>query len=278
MKRLVAWWKNPWRKPHVLAAVTWLYLLWALVPVLIAIQFSFNKGRSRSTWQGFSWRWYWGDPTRSVWHDPTLHRAVFNSLWLAGMTMLICAPLGVALALGLTRWRGYGQRPANFLQLIPLVTPEIVIGSSLFLFFTTLVHFIHLGRWAQLVGQVTYNLSTIVIIVRGRLLTIGRDYEDAAQDLGASPMQSLRTVILPLLNPAIFDFVISQFLSADASSETVPMKIYSSLRATATPAVNALATVMLVFTLFAILLAVYVPRMLRRGERGSAVEDFALEM
>ena len=112
----------------------------------------------------------------------------------------------------------------------------------------------------------------------------------AAQDLGASPMQSLRTVILPLLNPAIFaslmvvfatvidDFVISQFLSADASSETVPMKIYSSLRATATPAVNALATVMLLFTLAAILLAVFVPRMLRRGERGSAVEDFALEM
>jgi spermidine/putrescine transport system permease protein len=290
MKRLVAWWKNPWRRPHILAAVTWLYLTWALVPVLIAIQFSFNKGRSRSTWQGFSWRWYWGDPSLSVWHDPTLHRALYNSLWLAGMTMLVCAPLGVALALGLTRWRGYGQKPANFLQLIPLVTPEIVIGSSLFLFFTTLVHFVHLGRWAQLIGQVTYNLSTVVVIVRGRLLTIGRDYEDAAQDLGASPMQSLRTVILPLLNPAIFaslmivfatvidDFVISQFLSADASSETVPMKIYSSLRATATPAVNALATVMLLFTLVAILLAVFVPRMLRRGERGSAVEDFALEM
>ena len=290
MKRLVRWWTNPWRKPHVLAAITWGYLIWALVPVLIAVQFSFNNGRSRSTWQGFSWRWYWGDPSRSVWHDPTLHRALFNSLWLAGMTMLVCAPLGVALALGLTRWRGYGQRPANVLMLLPLVTPEIVIGSSLFLFFTTLVHAVHLGRWAQLLGQVTYNLSTVVVIVRGRLLTIGRDYEDAAQDLGASPMQSLRTVILPLLSPAIFaslmvvfataidDFVISQFLSADASSETVPMKIYSSLRATATPAVNALATVMLLFTLTAILLAVYVPKLLRRGERGSAVEDFALEM
>ena len=279
MKRLTGWWKNPWRKPHVLAAVTWLYLLWALLPVLIAIQFSFNKGRSRSTWQGFSWRWYWGDPSLSVWHDPTLHRALYNSLWLAGMTMLVCAPLGVALALGLTRWRGYGQKPANFLQLIPLVTPEIVIGSSLFLFFTTLVHVIHLGRWAQLVGQVTYNLSTVVVIVRGRLLTIGRDYEDAAQDLGASPMQSLRTVILPLLNPAIFASLMIVFATVlDASSETVPMKIYSSLRATATPAVNALATVMLLFTLIAILLAVFVPKLLRRGESGSAVEDFAIEM
>ncbi len=287
-RSLLAWWRNPWRKPHFLAAITWAYLLWALVPVLIAIQFSFNKGKSRSTWQGFSWRWYWGDPNLSVWHDATLHRAMLNSLWLAGMTMLVCAPLGVALALGLTRWRGYGQRPANLLMLLPLVTPEIVMGSCLFLFFTTMFRSIHLGRWAQLVGQITYNLSTVVIVVRGRLLTIGRDYEDAAQDLGASPAQALRTVILPLLGPAIFaslmvvfataidDFVISQFLSADAGSETVPMKIYNTLRATATPAVNALATVMLLFTLTAILLAVFVPRLLRRGTGGSsAVADFA---
>ena len=285
---MVDWWRNPWRKPHVLAAVTWAYLLWALLPVLIAIQFSFNKGKSRSTWQGFSFRWYWGDPNLSVWHDPTLHKAMFNSLWLAGVTMLVCAPLGVALALGLTRWRGYGQRPANLLMLLPLVTPEIVMGSCLFLFFTTMFREIHLGRWAQLIGQVTYNLSTVVVVVRARLLTIGRDYEDAAQDLGASPTQALRTVILPLLGPAVFaslmvvfataidDFVISQFLSADASSETVPMKIYDSLRATATPAVNALATVMLLFTLTAILLAVFIPRLLRRGTGGgSAVQDFA---
>src|SRR5262249_20326232 len=77
-----AWWRDPWRKPHVLAAATWAYIAWSLVPVFIAIQFSFNDGRSRSTWQGFSMRWYWGDPTRSVWHDPSLRQAMFNSLVL----------------------------------------------------------------------------------------------------------------------------------------------------------------------------------------------------
>ena len=90
----------------ILATVTWAYIAWSLVPVLIAIQFSFNDGRSRSTWQGFSFRWYWGDPTRSVLHDPSLRRALTNSLTLALVTMLIATPLGVALALGLTRWRG----------------------------------------------------------------------------------------------------------------------------------------------------------------------------
>ena len=230
MTALRRWWSNPWRRPRVLAAITWGYLLWALIPVAVAIQFSFNAGRSRSTWQGFSTRWYWGDPTRSVLHDASLRHALGNSLTLALLTMLVCAPLGVLLAFGLTRWRGYGQRPANFLMVLPLVTPELVIGSTLFLCFTTMYTFVPLGRPAQLLGHVTYNLSTVVIVVRARLLMLGRDYEDAAHDLGASPLQAMRTVMLPLLGPALFaslmvvfatsldDFVISQFLSADAGS------------------------------------------------------------
>ncbi len=283
------WWSNPWRKPRVLAAVTWLYLAWAIVPVIVAIQFSFNKGRSRSTWQGFSTRWYWGDPNRSVWHDATLHNALGNSIKLALLTMAICAPLGVAMAIGLTRWRGYGQKPANMLMLVPLVTPEIVFASALYLCFTTMFTAIQLGSNAQLLGHVTLSLSTVVIVVRGRLLTLGRDFEDAAQDLGATPMQALRTIIMPLLSPAIFaslmvvfatsidDFVVSQFLSADASSETVPMKIYNSFRGTQTPAVNALATIMLAVTLLAILFAMAGLKLWRRhnGTTGSVVEDFA---
>src|SRR5690606_19402795 len=75
MRGPVAWWNDPWRPPRVLVAVTIGYLLWSLLPVLIAVLFSFNDGKSRTTWQGFSFRWYWGDQTRSVWHDATLHQA-----------------------------------------------------------------------------------------------------------------------------------------------------------------------------------------------------------
>jgi spermidine/putrescine transport system permease protein len=283
----VAWAKDPWRKPLGLATITWAYVLWSLVPVLVAIQFSFNNGRSRSTWQGFSMRWYWGDPVRSVWHDPSLRHAMVNSLTLAALTMLIATPLGVALALGLTRWRGYTARASNLLMLVPLATPEIVMGSMLFLAFDNLFTFVPLGRPAQLLGHVTFSLSYVVVIVRGRLLTIGPDYEEAAQDLGASPMQALRTVLFPLLGPAVFaslmivfatsidDFVISAFLSADASSETVPVKLYSSVRTAPTPALNALATLMLLGTAVAITLAVVALKIFRRGETGSAVGEFA---
>ena len=88
------WWSNPWRRPTFLAAGYWLYVLWSIVPVLIAVQFAFNSGRSRSTWQGFSLRWWFEDPDRSLWHDPTLRDALVNSLWLAFFTMLIAVALG----------------------------------------------------------------------------------------------------------------------------------------------------------------------------------------
>ena len=210
-----------------------------------------------------------------------------NSLTLAGLTMLIATPLGVALAIGLTRWRGPVARGSNLLMLVPLSTPEIVMGAMLFLVFDNLYTAIPLGRPAMILGHVTFSISYVVVIVRGRLLTIGGDLEEAAQDLGATPMQALRTVILPLLGPAIFaslmivfatsidDFVISAFLSADASSETVPIKIYSNVRGSPTPALNTLATAMLVGTTVAIVLAVVALKMFRRGGAGSAVEDLA---
>lgn len=287
MTRVSRWWQSPWRRPVILASATWLYVLWSIVPVLIAIQFSFNSGRSRSTWQGFSLRWWWGDPNRSLIHDESLRQAMINSLTLAGLTMVVATPLGVGLALGLARWRGRTARASNLLMLVPLSTPEIVMGAMLFLVFDNLYTSIPLGRWAMLLGHVTFSISYVVVIVRGRLLTIGRDLEEAAQDLGATPMQALRTVLLPLLGPAVFaslmivfatsidDFVISAFLSADASSETVPIKIYSTVRGSPTPALNAMATAMLIGTTIALLLAVFALKLFRRGERGSAVEDFA---
>ena len=287
MSRLRRWWEDPWRRPIFLATATWLFIVWSIVPVLIAIQFSFNSGRSRSTWQGFSFRWWWGDPTSSLVHDQDLITAMRNSLVLAGLTMLIATPLGVALALGLSRWRGPVARGSNLLMLIPLSTPEIVIGTMLFLAFDTLYTAIPLGRTAMLLGHITFSVSYVVVIVRGRLSTIPRDLEDAAQDLGATPLQAVRTVLLPLLGPAVFaslmivfatsidDFVISAFLSADASTETVPIKIYSTVRGSPTPALNAMATAMLLGTTVAIVLAIVALKVFRRGERGSAVEDFA---
>jgi spermidine/putrescine transport system permease protein len=253
----------------MLALTTAAYVVWSLIPVAIAIAFSFNDGRSRSAWQGFSTRWYLGTPeaAESVLYDPSLRSALTQSLKLAVVTMLVATPIGVALAIGLARWRGRLAKPSNFLMLFPLVTPEIVMGVALFLVFANLYDFVPFGTWAQFLGHVTFSISFVVIIVRGRLFAIGRDYEEAAMDLGASPFEAMRRVLLPLLSPAILasfaivfalsidDFVISQFLLGGASSVTIPVRLYSGARLGPPPSLNALATVLMVITIAAIVLA-----------------------
>jgi len=279
---------NPWGTPRVLRVVTILYVVWSLVPVLLAVRFAFNSGRSRTALQGWSFRWFWGDPDLSVFHDPTLQSALTHSLELAAIVMLISVPLGTALALGMRRWHGRGSGPANVLMLLPLVTPELVFAVGMFLLFTTAFDFIGLGTTAQAIGQVTFTLSWVVLIVRGRLVTIGRDVEEAAADLGAPPHEVVRRVLVPLLIPAmaasllvsfalsIDDFVVSQYLASGSDTTTVPMRIYSQARGGPTPALNALATIMLVVSLLALLLAYFVFKALTRGEKGaSAIQQLA---
>ena len=256
-------WRNR-RGAPALAVITWLYILWSLVPVLVAARISLNDGKSRSTFQPMSWRWYWGDANASLFHDDSLHTAMINTLELAGMTVLFATPLGVAMAIGLHRWRGRTSSAANGLMLVPIVTPEIVFGVSLFLVFSQLYTDVPGGLTRQVLGHITFTVSFVVVIVRGRLSAIGGQYEEAARDLGASRWQAIRLVLLPLLAPAIFaagmvvfatsvdDFVISSFLSTGESTETVPIKIYSASRAGSTPALNALATVMTLLTLTAV--------------------------
>jgi spermidine/putrescine transport system permease protein len=274
-------WNDPWRKPYFLRALTWAYILWTLVPVLIVVQFSFNAGRSRSTWQGFSFRWYWGDPTQSVAHDPSLLLSLRNSLVLAFLTVLVATPIGTLMAIGLTRWRSRTSQAANVMTLIPLATPELVIGSALYLSFTFLYSRIPLGLGAMLIGHVAFSISYVLVIVRSRLLSIGSEYETAAQDLGATSVQALRTILLPLLVPSIFaaamitfagsidDFVTSDFLYGDASNITVPIKLYSAVKAAPSPALNALATILLVGTIMALVLAYLVLRWRRKTSGGA---------
>ena len=272
--------RDPWGRPRGLAIITWVYIAWSIIPVLLAIRFAFNAGRSRSSFQGWSLRWFTQDPNLSVLHDPTLSHALVHSLELAALAMLIATPLGVALALGLQRWRGRGSGTANVLTLLPLVTPELVFAVGLFLLFTTAFKFIGLGTTAQAIGHVTFSLSFVVVIVRGRLATIGTDLEEAAADLGAPPWDVVRRVLLPLLVPAIGasllivfalsidDFVVSQYLASGADTTTVPMRIYAQARAAPTPALNALASIMLAITLLALGLAYLVFKVAARGGRG----------
>ena len=258
--RLTVWLRNPWGRPRALVLVTGVYIAWSILPVAIAILFAFNNGRSRTAWQGFSLRWFTG-ATGSVFHDSALQGALEHTLILAVLCVAFSVPLGVTLALGLQRWRGRGAGTINTVMLLPLVTPEIVMGVALLLLFLRIFPGIGLGTTAQAIGQMTFTLSYVVVMVRGRLASIGPEYEEAAADLGAPPRDQLRRVLLPLLAPAIIasaavafalsidDFVVTQYLSSNASTTTVSMLLYASARGAPTPALNAIATVTLMLTL-----------------------------
>ena len=100
---------------------TWLYIIWSIVPIAIAVLFSFNKGASQATWQGFSTKWYIGSQVTSVLHNPSLHHAVIQTLVLGGLTTLICVPIGVGFAIGIDRWRTRTANGLNFVDLDLLV-------------------------------------------------------------------------------------------------------------------------------------------------------------
>ncbi len=280
---LVSWLRNPWGRPRVLPIVVGLYIFWSVVPVVIAILFAFNDGRSRTTWEGFSLRWFWTDQNLSVFHDPNLQNALKHTLLLAVICVAVAVPLGVTLALGLQRWRGRGSGTVNVLMLLPLVTPEIVMGVALLLLFLQIFNQIGLGTTAQSIGQITFTMSYVVVMVRGRLVSIGPEYEEAAADLGAPPFDVLRRVLLPLLAPAILassavvfalsidDFVVTQYLSGDASTQTVSMLLYSSARGAPTPALNALATIALAITLGTLALVFLVYRRFAGSDDAAAV-------
>jgi len=275
---------NPWRHPWFLEAFTWLYLIWSIVPVAIAVLFSFNDGKSQSVWQGFSWRWYFADPVNSVLHDPALHAAVVQTVRLSVYATLIAVPLGTAFALGINRWRGVTAASFNFIMILSFVIPELIFGVAMFFVFTSLFTNVGLGTTAETLALVTWNVSWPAIIVQARLVTIGRQYEEAAADLGANQWQTMRRVLMPLLTPAIFasavlvfssvidDFVLVDLLNSNVGNTPMSVYIYSQQRGgNGGPALNALGTIMLVMSLVIVIIGYIGYRWLTRGERGSGV-------
>jgi spermidine/putrescine transport system permease protein len=273
-------WRNPWRHPWFLEGFTWLYLIWSLAPIVIAVLFSFNKGKSQATYQGLSIRWYWGDPVNSVWHNPQLQSAVFTTLKLSAYTTLIAVPIGVAFALGINRWRGKISASFNFVMILSFVVPELIFGVAMFFVFTRLFSGIQLGTLAEVLGLVTWNVSWPAILVQARLVGLGRQYEEAAADLGATQLQTMRRVLLPLLAPAIFasailvfsgvidDFVIVDLLSSNAGNTPMSVIIYSTQHGgNGGPALNALATIMLAMSFVVAALGFAGYRWMTRGQR-----------
>jgi spermidine/putrescine transport system permease protein len=274
---------NPWRRPWAMEGFTWLYIVWSIVPIGIAVLFSFNKGASQATWQGFSTKWYVGNQVTSVLHNPGLHHAVIQTIVLAALTTLICVPIGVGFAIGIDRWRTRVSNGLNLVMIFSFVIPELLLAVALFFLVTQALTFIRLGTTAEVAGLVVWNLSWPAIIVRARLVSIGRTYEEAAADLGAPRLGAVRRVLLPMLMPAIFasavlvfastvdDFVIVEQLSSTAATQPMSVLIYSNVHGGLSgPALNALATIMLVLSLLAAFIGFVAYRVMTRGERNAS--------
>ena len=277
--------RNPWGHPWFLEGFTWLYLIWSIVPIALAVLFSFNNGKSQSAWQGFSMRWYYSDPVNSVLHDEQLRLAVIQTLRLSAYTTLIAVPLGVAFALGINRWRGYTSASFNFVMILSFVIPELIFGVAMFFMFTSLFTSVGLGTIAETLALVTWNVSWPAIIVQARLVTIGRQYEEASADLGSTQLQTMRRVMLPLLTPAIFasavlvfssvidDFVIVDLLNSNAANTPMSVYIYAQQHGgNGGPALNALGTIMLVMSFVIATVGYFGYRFMTRGERGDRQE------
>ena len=258
-----------------LRAWTAVVFAFLFLPIVVVIVFSFNGSRLVEVWTGFSLKWY-----GTAWTDPSILDALRVSLTVATANALLATVFGTLAALGLRR---AGRRLRTAFELMvygTIVTPEIVIAIASLLFFVT-VNF-DLGIPTIVITHVVYNTSIVTLIVRARLAGMDKSLEEAAADLGATPLEAMRRVTLPLLYPAILagallaftfsfdDFVLTFFVSG-ASSTTLPLKIFSMLRFGISPVVNAVATVMLGVTLTCIAAASLAVRRHGRGDGESGL-------
>lgn len=259
---------------RLLKAHTALVLLFLYAPIVVVVALAFNGGKQVLFWEGFSTRWF-GEAL----HDDTITTPLRNSVEVALANTGVAIVLGTMLALALPHmWRPL-RIPLDALVYMTLVAPEIVFGISALIFFVQLAH-VNLSLGTIVVSHAVFNTSVVTLIVRARFVGMGRAHEEASYDLGAGPLSTFRQVTLPALAPAIlaggllaftfsFDDFVTSFFVAGADSQTLPLRIFSSLRFGVTPAINATAAMILGITLTAIALASLVLR--RAGGRGGVI-------
>ena len=264
--------------PFEILIRTWcaLVYLFLFLPIAVVVIFSFNGSRLVEVWTGFSLKWY-----GIAWTDPSILDALRVSLVVAALNTVLATAFGTLAAVGMQRASSRAKTAFEVLVYGTIVTPEIVIAIASLLFFVTIN--VDLGITTIVIAHVVYNTSIVALIVRARLVGMDRTLDEAAADLGATPLRTLRRVTIPLLYPAILagallaftfsfdDFVLTFFVSG-ASSTTLPLKIFSMLRFGVSPVVNAVASVMLAVTLTCIFTASLIARRhARAGEETGLV-------
>jgi len=285
------------RAKHGFTAWAMAVYAFLFLPILVMVLFAFNKPSAAAlatfhgsnvcsipptqvgniaVWNGFTGCWF-----SAGLHDPTYIPAILTSLQIAAGASIISTALGLCAALALARMRPRLRAPFDALVYLTLVVPEIVIAVASLIFFVQARNvfpgFPALGKLTILFGQVVFNASVAMLIIRARFVGMGDTLEEAAYDLGSGPLATFRQITLPRLLPAIIaaallsftfsfdDYVLPAF--TNGTTNTWPIVLYSAVRFGLTPAVNALATIMLAVTVLAVIITAVV---LRRSRNRAA--------
>ena len=260
------WWLQ------LVVAVTFL-LLYA--PIVTLVVYSFNDSRRNIVWRGFTFKYY-----EKAWNNDSLIEAFGNSLTIAVVNTGVSTALGVLVALALWRFRFPGKAAYEGFMMLPIVIPEICMGVAMMAFFarigwpTGLPWPFNLSNIA--IAHIAFSFPFVAVIVRARLVGFNRELEDASKDLGASEWQTLVNVLLPYMRPGIIagaliaftlsldDFVIT-FFTSGPETITLPVKIFSMVRFSVTPEVNAASTILIVITVIATVIAMRLQSPSRAG-------------
>jgi spermidine/putrescine transport system permease protein len=256
-----------WVADHWVLGLGLLVLGYLLLPIAVIMGLSVNRPSSRLSYDFDTF-------TLDNWTDPCgpagLCAALLRSVQIAVVSTVVATILGTLLAFALVRHRFRGRTGTNVLVLLPMATPEVVLGSSLLTLFGAAR--VPLGFWTVVIAHVMFCISFVVVAVRARIATLDPGLEEAAADLYATPWQTFRRVTLPLALPGIVaaallafslsfdDFIVSNFTAG--TTVTFPMYVWGAAQRGIPPQVNVVGTAM-----FAVALMFVVSTMLRRGDQ-----------
>lgn len=228
-------------------------------PLIALMVFSFNDSRRNIVWQGFTLKYY-----EKALNNASLIEAFFNSLTIAAVSTFLSLILGAMAALALWRFRFPGKAGFDGALALPIVAPEICLGVAMLVFFAKVLPWPQDLPWpfnlgAIIIAHVSFSFPFVAVVVRARMASFNRELEEAARDLGASEWRTLKDVILPHMAPSLVaggflaftlsldDFVIT-FFTSGPDTVTFPVKVYSMVRFSVTPEVNAASTLLIVLT------------------------------
>ena len=236
--------------------------LFLYLPIFVLIVFSFNESKKGSSFTGFSLKWY-----KELFQNELIISSLFTTLKVALVSTVISTVLGTAAAVGIHKMKKFSRSIVMNITHIPIMNPEIVTGISMMLLFVYFRNFIHFefGFITLVIAHVTFSTPYVILNVMPKLRQMNPHLYEAAQDLGCSPLQAFKKAVMPEIMPGVIsgflmaltysidDFVISYF-SAGASSQTLPITIYSMVRRKINPQINALSTLLFVVVMLILII------------------------